>query len=307
MANEIIINVNESGGTTGTIDSLRSEVTQLSEMYEDLKEDHRELMNTMGDDYGSFPEKGLDGFLSHFIITMELLMPGRKGEVISLTMPTAMQTVSRSKPFIYQGPQANHEIYLDMPKHSKLGNTIKEGDFLHRPADFFEVGKETVWMQILNLDARMDDTPIGPIRIILGETVKAEYPEIFQPSLGVAQSLSKQGGFPARLFFNPYAIIETEFGAMRAIHGTLSYGRTVEFPPIATPISICECIPLEPVEQVMKTKAYRAVNDKIAPIARIIALSHPIDTMMQLPGEEACELVDRCIEKGAKIRAKGKK
>jgi len=36
-----------------------------------------------------------------------------------------------------------------------------------------------MFLQIMNLDAR-GDTPYGPMRCILGETFKREYPDIFK-------------------------------------------------------------------------------------------------------------------------------
>ena len=148
---------------------------------------------------------------------------------------------------------------------------------------------------------------MGPIRIILGETLKREYPDIFEPSLGVAQSLSRTG-FPARLFFNPYAVIETPFGAFRAIHGTLAYGRVTKFPPVGTPVSICNCIPVESVDEVremvlsqgveMRTRNLTEIDECRQPFARIIALSHPIDMELQISGDEAFDIVERAIEYG---------
>jgi hypothetical protein len=174
---------------------------------------------------------------------------------------------------------------------------LREEDFLVRPAEFFEVGKETLWLQILNLDARMD-SEIGPIRIILGETLKREYPDLFFPSVGIAQSLGNSG-FPARLFFDPFAIIETPLGAFRAIHGILSYGRVTNFPPIGTPVSIREPIELDQVEEIRSKKL--GLNHSANPLARIIALSHPIDTELQLPGEEAYHFVERGVGNPAAI------
>jgi hypothetical protein len=139
------------------------------------------------------------------------------------------------------------------------------------------------------------NTELGPIRIILGETVKREYPEIFQPSLGVAQSLGKKG-FPARLFFNPIAIVETPFGSFRATHGTLSYGRINGFPPIGTPVTINDMVPLEDVDEV-RNLAKKGMLDDVVPMptARIIALSHPIDVGFQMSGEDAFKAVEMGI------------
>jgi len=286
-----IINININND-----DLQDGNINELSEIVKQLRIDVDDIFSMMGHETKPFPAKGMDGFLSHFIITVEMLQGEAAGTVFTLNMPSAMQTVTRSEPFIYKGPDANHTVNFTMPKGSSLPSGITESDFLNKPAGFFEPGRETVWMQILNLDARMEDTPIGPIRIILGETVKREYPDIFQPSLGVAQSLSSEGGFPAKLFFNPYAIIETSFGSMRAIHGNLSYGRTVDFPPVGTPISICEMIPLEPVHEVRAKSALKGVSNEIKPIARILALAHPIDTSLMLSGDDAHALIENMIE-----------
>jgi hypothetical protein len=272
--------------------ALTNSFEELSKEQQDLSVRHQKLVKQMGDDIAPFPQSGVDGFLSHFIISIEFLQGDMAGKILTLTMPPAAQTVSRSAPFIYRGTLANHKVSIPIPQNCSLSNVIEEKDFLSRPSEFFEEGKEVVWMQILNLDSRMK-TDFGNIRIILGETLKQEYPDIFQPSLGVALSLA-DGGFPARLFFNPYAIVETPFGAFRAIHGTLAYGRTVAFPPISTPISIRNCIPLESIEDIRQGKETQD------PFARIIALAHPIDVAMQISGDEAFDCVERCIQ-GARL------
>ena len=250
---------------------------------------------TMGS-IGPFPDAMVAGYLSHFIMAFEFLAGDMKGRMLSITSPPAAQTVSWGQPFIYRGATANHQVTFPLPSNCTLPSSITEQDFQSRPAEFFEEGKETVWLQILNLDAHMN-SDLGPIRIILGETVKREYPEIFQPSLGVAQSLGKSG-FPARLFFNPIAIVETPFGAFRATHGTLSYGRINGFPPIGTPVTINDMVPLEDVAEVRKL-AKRGKLDDIVPLptARIVALSHPIDVGFQMSGDEAFNAVELGISK----------
>jgi hypothetical protein len=52
------------------------------------------------------------------------------------------------------------------------------------------------------------------VRVVLGETLKSKYEDLFVPSLGLAQSLGKTG-FPARFFFSPVGVFETPFGAFR--------------------------------------------------------------------------------------------
>jgi hypothetical protein len=252
-----------------------------------------ELRAQMGEHIAPFGEGGVDGFLSHFILTIQFLKGPMRDQLMHLTMPTAVQTVSRSNPFIYQGREARHEVRIPLPEGCTLPDTITDDDFLTRPEDFFQEGQEAVWMQILNLDARMEDTPLGPMRIILGETLKREYPDLFQPSLGVAESLGK-AGFPAKLFFNPIAVIQTKFGDFRAKHGTLAYGRVVAFPPVNTPVSIRDAVPMELVQDI------RALGDVRADVedcqARIIALSHPIDVSLQIPGNEAFGVLEGSIK-----------
>jgi hypothetical protein len=300
MAVTISINVDgePTGGTpTPARGGDEASSSAILRRLDDIDARLGELVAQMGDEIGPFPGAGIDGFLSHFIMKLQFLTGDLGGQTIAFRMPPAVQTVSRSDPFVYGGPGANHSVQVPIPRSSTLSTSVAESDFFERPADYFEVGKETVWMQILNLDARMDHPEIGKIRIILGETLKREHPDIFQPSLGVAQSLGSRG-FPARLFFNPYAIIETPMGSFRAIHGTLAYGRITGFPPIGTPVTITDQVPLESTDEVRRMAAIGKAGE-IKPFARLIALSHPIDVPMQIPGEEAFELVEARIAESA--------
>ncbi|WP_328611655.1 hypothetical protein OG943_21895 [Amycolatopsis sp. NBC_00345] len=267
---------------------------ELHSRYQALSEEHDELVRQMGDQVKPFPDAGVDGFLSHFIISLEILQGDLAGRAINFTMPPATQTVSRSDPFVYRHGGRN-EVEVPLPEGCTLPSVIREDDFITRPEGYFDAGRQVVWMQILNLDARMEHEELGPIRIILGETLKREYPDVFQPSLGIAQALGRRGGFPSSLFFNPYALIETRFGVFRAIHGTLAYGRITDFPPVGTPVSIRDCIPLENVEDVRRSGSLRAADESIEPFARLIALSHPIDVPMQVSGTEAFQFVEKGI------------
>ncbi|MCU6501684.1 hypothetical protein LPN04_28205 [Rugamonas sp. A1-17] len=262
-----------------------------------LETKHNELLEQMGDHIQPFRPARMGGYMSHFMITLEFLIEPVAGKIISIYSPPAAQTVSWGDPFIYKGPEESHSISIPMPSGSNLSNKINETDFFERPAEFFQPGKETVWLQILNLDATMEHPEIGKIRIILGETLKREYPDLFLPSLGAAQALGNKG-FPARLFFNPCAIIETPFGNLRAIHGILSYGRVTAFPPIGTPVSISKMIDVEDVEELRQrvaagTYSHKTERDKA--VARIVALSHPIDNEIHLEGQETFEFVERLI------------
>lgn len=273
-----------------------------------------DLHDMMGEQIGPFPHAGIDGFLSHFVIMIRFRSGPIAGRTVTVTSPPAVQVVTRSEPFIYGGPHANHEIKLPLPPGCTMSNgsdpnwtTVREADFLNRrPSSsdfesaqkFFIPGKETIWMQILDLDARMD-SEIGPIRIVIGQTLLENYhdagdPELLMPSLGAAQALREGGGFPAALFFNPIAVIETPFGAFKAIHGTLSYGRVTAFPPVGTPVSISAMVPLPAVNRPGAPAALPA-----EPIGEIIALSHPIDVGLQLTGSEAFKVVRDRIKQHA--------
>lgn len=236
-----------------------------------------------------FPGGAVDAFTSHFVFTTRFVVGDLADQPLSASLPTSVQTVGRSDPFIYQGPEANHRVTTPLPDGCTLSDTITENDFPERPPDFFQVGKETVWMQILNLDAR-GDTPYGSVRIILGETLKREYPDLFQPSLGAAQSVGKTG-FPAKLFFDPTAVMETPVGAFVAVHGVLAYARVYEFPPLGAPVTIRKLIPLHNVEE-LRAAADRAA---VAPQAQILALSHNIDSNVQLSANEAFNLVETSV------------
>lgn len=262
-----------------------------------LQRQHQELVAQMGDEIAPFPNPKIGGYLSHFRITMRFDAEPLRGKIVSVVSPPAAQSVAWSAPFIYEGPSAGHTVAVPVPNRSGLATTISERDFLERPPEFFQVGKETLWLQIINLDARMNSDDIGPMRIILGETIKREYPDIFKPSLGAAQSLGSRG-FPAKLFFNPYAIIETRFGAFRAVHGVLSYGRVTAFPPIGTPVTTAAQIPIEYVETVLEALS---TNDpsKVREIGKIMALTHPIDMEIHETGEGAYDFVNSLIQAGA--------
>jgi hypothetical protein len=233
-----------------------------------------------------FPPAGIDGFLSHFIFSIRFEGGPLKGRPVHLTLPNAVQTVARSHPFIYRGPPQQVEVPL--PKGATLSPTIREEDFPQRPAEFFEVGKEAVWLQILNLDAR-GETSVGPVRIILGETLKREYPDLFQPSLGVAQSLG-ESGFPARLFFDPTAIMESNAGSFRAVHGVLAYSRIEAFPPVGSFVQTTDLIPLHTVEELRRSAL---ANTTPVSSATVLGLSHPITASLHVSGDEAFNLVEQ--------------
>lgn len=302
MAINVTINVSETQGETADLHLAGARSIQsVHDRVADLGSKHDKLVAQMGDEIAPFPPSRIGGYMSHFRIVLELGIPGADSRVLSIVSPLAAQSVSWSDAFTYEGPEARHAIRIPIPRGSTLPDVIAETNFLDKPAQFFEAGRQTLWLQILNLDARME-TELGPVRIILGETLKREYPDLFMPSLGVAQSLGDEG-FPARLYFNPYAVIETPIGAFRAIHGTLSYGRVTAFPPIGTPISIADCIPLEPVDHVREvmraTSASAAKSVVPTPAGRIVALSHPIDMEMQLSGDDAFQFVERSIAAAA--------
>jgi hypothetical protein len=299
---KITIDINDGDvvATSGAAQTLRASSTASTERLEQVEGRFDELIKQMGDEIAPFPKARMGGYISHFRIVIELpaLSPD---SVVSIVSPPAAQSVAWGDPFVYNGPAANHRVRIPLPSGSTLSDLITEADFIERPAQFFVAGRETLWLQILNLDATMD-TKIGPVRIVLGETIKREYPDLFKPSLGVAQSLGNSG-FPATLFFNPYAIIETPMGKFRAVHGILSYGRVTAFPPVGTPVSISSCIPLEEIGQV-RAHAASAGASPIKPVGRIVALSHPIDMEMQLSGEEAFRFVERSIASTREPRAK---
>lgn len=236
-----------------------------------------------------FPKAGIDGFLSHFILTLSFRGGERKGELISLTLPSAVQTVARTAPFVYRGGQREY-VEFAIPEGSDLPRGIREQDFLITPPRFFEANRETVWLQILNLDARAD-TQIGPVRIILGETFRREYPDLFQPSFGGAQSLVG-GGFPARLFFSPNAIIETPFGAFKTRPKALLGAEVREFPPVGSYPSLLEPVELDSVESLRAVARGDASALEEAQVT-INALAHPIDAV--LLGGEVFERVESSI------------
>ena len=132
-------------------ESLTRRLDELTRLHEQLQEDYDEIMRQFGDQLGAFPGEGIDGFLSHFIITLAIAEGELAGRVVSFTLPPSSQTVARSEPFIYEGREARHSVRIPLPEGCTLPNSIGEDDFVERPEEFFEVGKQSVWMQILNL------------------------------------------------------------------------------------------------------------------------------------------------------------
>lgn len=236
-----------------------------------------------------FPPAGIDGFLSYFVITVGINKGERAGQVFSYTWPAAIQTVVRSDPFIYEGPAAKHRVEFSLPEGSQLPRTLSEEEFVAVPPDFFELGKETIWLQILNLDARAS-TELGPMRGLLGETFLREYPDIFQPSFGAAQSLGEKG-LPGKLFFSPSAIFETPFGVIRTRSKALLGSRIDSIPPIGSNPKLLGAIALDSVAEL------RANRDVLPeePAASLLALAHPI--VAELQGENLFQLVEASIER----------
>lgn len=239
---------------------------------------------------GEFPKAGTDKFLSHFIIAIRFLKGNLAGQLITLSLPAAAQTVARSEPFIYRGPNANHSVNLPLPSTSKLSSRITEKDFFVKPPHFFTPGQEHVWLQIVDIDAKTD-TAAGPIRIILGDTFKREYPDLFEHSLGLAESIGPSG-FPARLFFSPNSIIETPFGNFKTRAGKALVGeRITQFPPLGSAPTLLEPVPIDSVEDLRSAKkaAEAHKHGGVVPVSlniglqtdpsgSIDGLAHPIDS-----------------------------
>jgi hypothetical protein len=179
-------------------------------------------------------------------------------------------------------------VEFAVPEGSELPNTLSEEEFPATPADFFERGKETIWLQILNLDAR-GETPFGPTGAILGDTFRREYPDLFQPSFGAAQSLGDTG-LPAKLFFSPVAMFETPFGAFRTRRKALLGSRIESIPPVGSSPRLLGAIPLDTVEEL---RAPDTALREDAPAANLLALAHPIDAELQ--GDDPFQLVQSAI------------
>lgn len=239
----------------------------------------------------ALPGAGIDAFLSHFVIAVQFADGDFAEALTVLTLPAAVQTVARSAPFTYRGPTAEHRVELPLPEGSKLPASISESDFLVRPDDLFETGRETVWLQILNIDARAE-TALGPVRIILGETFRREYEDVFQPSFGAVQTLGG-GGFPARLFFSPNAIIETPLGTFKTRPKTLVGAKIEAFPPIGSAPTLRAAVPLDSVDAIRASGLAHA--ESLRPAASIVALAHPIDAALTQGGDPAFALVESTI------------
>jgi len=234
----------------------------------------------------AFPKAGIDGFLSHFVFTIRMNKGQRAGEMFTYTWPVAIQTVVRTEPFVYR-KSASPTMEFPIPIGCKLPRLCAEKDFLTTPPEFFEDGKETMFLQIMNLDAR-GDTPYGPMRCILGETFKREYPDIFKPSFGAAQSLGDTG-LPAKIFFVPNGIFETPFGALHTRPKSLLGRFITSVPPIGSSPELLEPIGLDSVDELRANPSALPAT----PAATILALAHPLDAVLY--GEDLFQGVERSI------------
>jgi len=234
-------------------------------------------------DTAPFPSAGVDGFLSHFVLAVQFYenpgdKGGRSGALVHLSLPSAVQTVARSAPFHYQPTLHDHGVELALPARAQLPARVRRSDFQVSPPGFFEGGRESVWLQIVNLDARAE-TALGPIRIILGETFRQEYEDVFEPSFGAAESIHGKG-FPARLFFSPNAVIETPLGALKTRPKALVGASIDAFPPVGSYPSLQHTVALDRVDDLREANAAGRPLDTLKPIAAIRALAHPIDAVL---------------------------
>lgn len=238
-----------------------------------------------------FPQAGIDGFLSHFVFTFRINRGEHAGEIHSYTWPAAIQTVVRSDPFIYRKGK-EHTVEFPLPDGSKLPRKVSEAEFLTVPDGFFDEGKETIFLQILNLEAR-GTTEYGPMRCILGETFLREYPDIFQPSYGAAQSLEGVG-LPGKLFFVPNGIFETPFGALHTRPKALLGSRIEGVPPIGSNPELQHAIALDSVDE-LRERSVRSLADGENSAATLLALAHPIDAALHESGETLFQTVETAI------------
>jgi len=92
-------------------------------------------------------------------------------------------------------------------------------DILHRrdfgdlPASLFIPGREAVWLELVDLDAR-STVDGGPWRLLLGASLRAEHPDLHERALGVLQSLTGSG-FPARLALTIPAVLVAPGGTFK--------------------------------------------------------------------------------------------
>ena len=136
-----------------------------------------------------FPPAGIDTFKSTFINgEVEILVGPLAGKTFFLpTMIDAAQGVSRSAPFYDGGPGANDHSVLPLPPGSQLPGTVSDSDIDFFVSDMNGTRQKSIHLEIISLDARSAD---GQYRIISGQQMLAEYPQLFIPSFGIVVSNS---------------------------------------------------------------------------------------------------------------------
>ncbi len=236
------------------------------------------------------PPAGIDGFLSHFNFSFRVNRGEYAGNVYRYTWPSAVQSVARSEPFIYRKGET-HRATFPLPKGSTLPDSMTEADFLTIPEGFFENGKETAFLQILNLSATGE---MGEYKsaCFLGQTFKDKYPDIFQPSFGAVQSLGRQG-LPAKIFFVPNGIFVTPFGDLHTRPKALVGDHIDAIPPVGSSPKIQGAIELDAVEE-LRAKKVRAFTEGEG-TATLTALDHPIDGLLNIAEGELFQYVQTAI------------
>lgn len=132
------------------------------------------------------------------------------GQRLRFVFPSCLATVRRSDPFLFQTGAA---VHFPPRRNDGSEEAVRSDDFGNMPAGSFVAGTETVWLELVDLDAR--GTVEGDAgRLLAGETLLAEHPDLHERALGVLRS-SLGAGFPARLVFALQAMIVSPRGTFK--------------------------------------------------------------------------------------------
>lgn len=134
------------------------------------------------------------------------------GQRQRLAFASCLATVRRSDPFLFRN-DATVAFPPQIRQPDDGDEILRRDDLGNIPGGLFIAGRETIWLELLDLDARglVDGSP-G--RLVLGETLRREHPDLHERALGVLQS-SLGAGFPARCALALPAVLITPRGTFK--------------------------------------------------------------------------------------------
>ncbi|MGK7942049.1 MAG: hypothetical protein AB4062_18220 [Crocosphaera sp.] len=152
----------------------------------------------------ALPMGGIDMIPGFFNLEVEFIAGPNQGQTYSVpNMFDPEYLFSRGDPFIDGGLTVDDMSVLPIPSGFDVPSIVKDSDISSIPDGFNGTQLESLHHQMLSLNAQSAD---GLFRLVAGQTLKNEFPSIFEPSLGLIVEDNDQ---QIEGFFNLYGIVVT--------------------------------------------------------------------------------------------------